>query len=59
MIMRLENMQVGKGQYLYKTGRCIWGTKNTETMNELGALGNVHRLIKGEQNEKDNERVIE
>ena len=59
MITRLENIQVGKGQYLYKIGRCIWGTKNTELMNDLGASGCVHRLVKGEQNEKDNERVIE
>ena len=59
MITRLENIQVGKGQYLYKTGRPVWGTKNTELMKALGALGHVHRLVKGEQNEKDNERVIE
>ena len=59
MIMRLESIQVGKGQYLYKTGRCIWSTKNMELMNRLGALGHVHRLVKGEQNEKDNGRVIE
>ena len=30
MITRPENIQVGKGQYLYRTGRHIWGTKNTE-----------------------------
>ena len=30
-----------------------------ELMNRLGALGHVHRLVKGEQNEKDNGRVIE
>ena len=59
MIMRLENVQVGKGQYLYKTGRCIWSTKNMELMNRLGASWHVHRLVKGEQNEQDNERVIE
>ena len=50
---------MGNGQYLHKTGRCIWGTKNTELMNKSGALGYVHRLVKGEQNEQDNERVIE
>ena len=59
MITRLENIQVGKGQYLYKTGRCIFGTKSMELMNRLGMSGCVHRLVKGEQNEKDNERVIE
>ena len=59
MITRLESIQVGKGQYLYKTGRHICGTKSMEPMNRLGVLGHVHRLIKGEQNEKDNEQVIE
>ena len=59
MIMRLENIQVGKGQYLYKTGRHIWSTKNTEPVNGLGALGHMHRLVKGKQSEKDNGRVIE
>ena len=59
MITRLENIQVGKGQYLYKTGSCIWSTKNMELMNRAGASGHVHRLVKGEQNEKDNERAIE
>ena len=59
MITRLENIQVGKGQYLYKTGRRICGTKSMEPMNGSGMLGCVHRLVKGEQNEKDNEQVIE
>ena len=59
MIMRLENIQVGKGQYLYKTGRHIWGTKSTELINGLGMSGCVHRLVKGEQSEKDNKQVIE
>ena len=59
MIMSLENMQVGKGQYLYKTSRHICGTKSTEPMGGSGVLGHVHRLIKGEQNERDNEQVIE
>ena len=58
MIMRLENIQVGKGQYLYKTGRHIWGTKSTEPLNRSGMLGRVHRLVKKEQSEKDNEQVI-
>ena len=57
--MRLENIQVGKGQYLYKTGRHIFGTKSTEPMNGLGMLGHVHRLVKGEQSKKDSEQVIE
>ena len=30
-----------------------------ELMNGSGMLGHVHRLVKGEQNEKDNEQVIE
>ena len=55
MITRLENIQVGKGQYLYKTGRHICGTKSTELINGSGMSGHVHRLIKGEQSEKDNE----
>ena len=59
MITRLESIQVGKGQYLYKTGRHICGTKSVEPMNGLGMLGHVHRLVKGEKNEKDNEQVIE
>ena len=59
MIMRLENIQVGKGQYLYKTGKGIWGTKSMEPINRLGMLGCVHRLVKGEQSEKDNIQVIE
>ena len=59
MIMRLENIQVGKGQYLYKTGRHICGTKSMEPMNRSGMSGHMHRLVKGQQNEKDNERVIE
>ena len=81
MIMRLENIQVGRGQYLYKTGRCIWDTKGyvtdgwTGTLGHVhrciwdtkgyvtdgwtGTLGHVHRLIKGEQNEEDNEHLAE
>ena len=59
MITRLENIQVGKGQYLYKSGRHIWGKKNMEPMNKLGVSGCVHRLIKGEQSAKENGRVIE
>ena len=59
MTTRLENIQVGKGQYLYKTGKCIWGTKSMEPINGSGMLGRVHRLIKGEQSEKDNKQVIE
>ena len=55
---RLMIIRLGKGQYLYKTGRHIWGTKNTELMNESRVSGHVHRLVKGEQNEKDNEQAI-
>ena len=54
MIMRLGNVQVGKGQYLYKTGRCIWGTKSMDPINGSGMSGHVHRLVKGEQSDKDN-----
>ena len=59
MITRLENIQVNKSQCLYKTGRHICGTKSMESMSGLGVSGHVHRLIKREQNEKDNEQVIE
>ena len=59
MIMRLENIQVGKGQYLYKTDRHIWGTKSMDPIDRSGMLGHVHRLVKGEQSDKDNKRVIE
>ena len=59
MITRLENIQVGKGQYLYKTGRHIWGTKSMALINGLGMLERVHRLVKGEQRDKDNKWVME
>ena len=49
---------MGKGQYLYKTGGRIWGTKSTDPINGLGMLGCVHRLVKGEQSDKDNKRVV-
>ena len=51
---------MGKGQYLYKTGRHIWGTKSKDPiLNGSGMLGHVHRLVKGEQRDKDNKRVME
>ena len=59
MITRLGNIQVGKGQYLYKTGRCIWGIKSTDSINRSGMSGHVHRLVKGEQSDKDNKQVME
>ena len=59
MITRLGNIQMGKGQYLYKTGRHICGTKSMELLSGSGASGHVHRLVMGEQNVKDNEWVIE
>ena len=59
MIMRLENIQVGNGQYLYKTGRRIWGTKSMDPINGSGMSECVHRLVKGEQRDKDNKQVIE
>ena len=58
MIMRLGNVQVGKGQYLYKTGRRIWGTKSTDLINGSGMSGCVHRLVKGGQSDKDNKQVM-
>ena len=58
MITRLRNIQVGKGQYLYKTGRCIWGTKSKDPINGSGKSECVHRLVKGEQRDKDNKRVM-
>ena len=36
-----------------------WSTKNMELMNGSEASGHVHRLVKGEQNERDSGRVIE
>ena len=58
MITRLGNIQVGKGHYLYKTGRHIWRTKNKEPINGSGKSEHVHRLVKGEQSDKDNKRVV-
>ena len=58
MITRLGNVQVGKGQYSYKTDGRIWGTKSTDPINRLGMLGRVHRLVKGEQSGKDNKPVV-
>ena len=59
MIMRLGNIQVGKGQYLYKTGRRIWRTKNKEPINRSGKSEHAHRLVIGEQRDKDNKQVVE
>ena len=58
MITRLGNIQMGKGQYLYKTSRHICGTKRMEPISGSGVSGHVHRLIKGEQTKKNNEWVI-
>ena len=58
MITRLGNIQVGKGHYLYKTGRHVWRTKDTELINRSGKLERAHRLVKGEQRDKDNKRVV-
>ena len=58
MITRLGNVQVGKGQYLYKTGKCIWGTKSSDPRNGSGMSGRVHRLVKGEQSDENNKRVM-
>ena len=59
MITRLGNIQVGKGHYLYKTGRHIWRTKNKEPINGSGKSERAHRLVIGEQRDKDNKRVVE
>ena len=59
MITRLGNIQVGKGHYLYKTGRRIWRTKNKELIDGSGKSEGAHRLVKGEQRDKDNKRVVE
>ena len=58
MITRLGNIQVGKGHYLYKTGRHIWGTEREGPTNGSEKLECAHRLVKGEQRDKDNEQVI-
>ena len=54
MIMRLGNIQVGKGHYLYKTGRHIWRTKSKGPINGSEKSERAHRLVKGEQSDKDN-----
>ena len=59
MITRLGNIQVGKGQYLYKTGRRIWGTKSKDPINRSRKSERVHRLVKGEQRDKDKQVVKE
>ena len=58
MITRLGNIQVGKGHYLYKTGRRIWRTKSEGPTNGLEKSGHAHRLVKGEQRGKDNKQVM-
>ena len=58
MITRLGNIQVGKGHYLYKTGRRIWRTKSEGPTNGSEKSERVHRLAKGEQRGKDNKRVM-
>ena len=59
MRTRLGNIQVGKGQYLYKTGRRIWRTKNKEPINRSGKSEHAHRLVIGEQRDKDNKQAVE
>ena len=58
MITRLGNIQVGKGHYLYKTGRHICGTKREGPTNGSEKSECAHRLVKGEQRDKDNEQVV-
>ena len=55
MITRLGNIQVGKGQYLYKTGRHKWRTKSEGPTSRSEESERAHRLVKGEQRDKDNE----
>ena len=55
----LGNIQVGKGHYLYKTGRRIWRTKNKKPINGSGKSECAHRLVKGKQRDKDNKQVVE
>ena len=59
MITRLGNIQVGKGHYLYKTGRRIWRTKSEGLTNGSEKSERAHRLVIGEQRDKDNKRVVE
>ena len=58
MITRLGNIQVGKGHYLYKTGRHIWRAKSEGPINGSEKSECVHRLVKGEQSDKDNKQVV-
>ena len=58
MITRLGNIQVGKGHYLYKTGGRIWRTKSEGPTSGSEKLERAHRLVKGEQRDKDNEQVM-
>ena len=58
MIMRLGNIQVGKGHYLYKTGRRTWRTKSEGPTNGSEKSGRAHKLVKGEQRGKDNKQVM-
>ena len=58
MITRLGNIQVGKGHYLYKTGRRIWRTKSKGPTNGLEKSERAHRLVKWEQRGKDNKQVV-
>ena len=58
MITRLGNIQVGKGHYLYKTGRRIWRTKSEGPTSGSEKSECAHRLVKGKQRDKDNEQVV-
>ena len=58
MITRLGNIQVGKGHYLYKTGGCIWRTKSEGPTSGSEKSERAHRLVKGEQRDKDNKQVV-
>ena len=56
--MRLGNIQISKDQYLYKTSKRIWKTKSKDPINRLGKSERTHRLVKGEQRDKDNKRIM-
>ena len=58
MITGLGNIQVGKGHYLYKTGRHIWRTKSKGPTHGSERSEHAHRLVKGEQRDKDNKQVM-
>ena len=49
----------GQGLIFIQDWQVHLGNKSMEPINRLGMSGRVHRLVKGEQSEKDNKQVIE